>query len=211
MSKRILATLLLAAAASIAPHALANETARALFERAQGDAELRTQLTEAGKAAAFFCANCHGEQGISKLGDVPNLAGQHPAYILEQISAFLSGRRKNDFMQGLMKVLSEEDKVAIAYHYAAADAVPTLPEPGPRAAEGKQLYEKFCSRCHLDDASGAATFPRLAGQQPEYMRLSLKRYFDMSGERLYPPMTGAVRQLGEDNIQAVVDYLSAKR
>lgn len=167
-------------------------------------------LAEEGRKASFFCANCHGESGNSKHGEVPNLAGQHPAYVLKQIDAFLTGKRKDEFMQGLMKVLSERDKAAISLYYAGAAVKPALAKAPASAARGGELYAKHCARCHQADARGAETFPRLAGQQPEYLRLSLKRYLTQSGERFYAPMTAAVMQLGEQNIDAVVGYLAAK-
>ena len=211
MLKRIAAVLLLLiSCATVSTVHAEDVSARRLLARAETDPELKARLTQAGKAAANFCFNCHGDKGISKLSDVPNLAGQHPAYIIDQIEAFLSGRRTDEFMQGLMKLLSEEEKASAALFFATSTPIPARPAPGPRAIEGKQLYAEYCARCHRDDAAGEESFPRLAGQQPDYMRRSLTRYFDMTGERLYPPMTGAVRQLGKHNIEAIVDYLSAK-
>lgn len=166
---------------------------------------------DAGRKAAFFCANCHGETGISKYGEVPNLAGQNPGYVLGQIDAFLNGKRKEAFMQGLMKVLSAEEKAQIAVFYAAQPVTPAGTPSAARAAEGRDHFEKNCVRCHGADARGGENFPRLAGQQPEYLRRSLQRYLKVSGERTYPPMTAAVSGLGERNIEAVVEYLSNLR
>lgn len=204
---RWLVSLVLACCLGTAAHA--QTTARALLRQAENNPELKAELIAKGKQAAFFCFNCHGEGGISRLTEVPNLAAQHPAYIINQIEAFLSGMRKDEFMQGLMKVLNEEEKAAVALYFASSTPKPAVATPGPQAQLGKQMYVEYCERCHLSDASGTESFPRLAGQQTDYMRLSLKRYLDMSGERLYPPMTGAVRQMGEKNIEAIVDYLSA--
>lgn len=167
----------------------------------------KTIVLEGGKTA-FFCANCHGDNGNSKYPDVPNLAGQHPDYLLKQMDAFLTGARKNTFMEGMIKVLNEHDKAAIALFYADATVTPAS-TPGPRAAEGKAYFAKLCARCHNADARGGEGFPRLAGQQREYIRLSLTRYLTQSGERFYAPMTAAVMQLGEANIDAVADYLAA--
>ncbi len=166
---------------------------------------------DAGRKAAFFCANCHGDTGSSKYTEVPNLAGQHPLYVLGQIDAFLNGKRKDAFMQGLMKVLSAEEKAQIAVFYAAQPVTPAGTPSSARAAEGRDHFEKNCVRCHGADARGGESFPRLAGQQPEYLRRSLQRYLKVSGERTYPPMTAAVSGLGERNIEAVVEYLANLR
>lgn len=210
-SRSALATLALSIAASslFMPEAYAADpdTAAHRLARMQQDTAARPAVLIEGKKSAFFCANCHGEAGISRYPEVPNLAGQHPAYVLGQMDAFLTGKRKDEFMEGLMKVLSERDKAAIALHYAAAPVVPTT-APGPRAAEGGKLFATLCARCHQPDARGGEAFPRLAGQQREYIRLSLKRYLSQTGGRLYAPMTAAVTQLGANNIDAMADYLS---
>jgi len=198
---------LLAAAVFCAP-AFASE-ARGYIDSALADEVEREVLVQEGKAAAFFCANCHGDDGSSRIPVVPNLAGQNPLYILDQIQAFLHGTRKDAFMEGLMKVLSQRDKAAIAMFYAEAKPLPASETPGPRAAEGAAYYVELCARCHQTDAYGAESYPRLAGQQVDYLQINLKRYLDMSGERIYPAMTGAVRQLGEKNIEAVAQYLSS--
>ena len=180
---------------------------QSLVARAKASpAELEQALAE-GRKASLFCANCHGDAGISRYPEVPNLAAQQPAYLLNQIDAFLTGKGKNEFMQGPMKVLSERDKAAIALFYASAPPR-SGNAPGPRAPEGAERFAALCARCHQADASGSDTFPRLAGQQREYIRLSLQRYLTQSGERFYAPMTAAVIQLGAGDIDAVADYLS---
>jgi cytochrome c553 len=54
--------------------------------------------TEAGKAKAIACAGCHGLNGISVSGDIPNLAGQKAEYLKTQLTVFYDGKRKNDCM-----------------------------------------------------------------------------------------------------------------
>ncbi len=112
-------------------------------------------------------------------------------------------------MQGLMKVLSAQEKANIALFYAAQPVPPAVAEAGPRAAEGREHFVHNCVRCHGAEARGGENFPRLAGQQAEYLRRNLTRYLKNAPERSYPPMTAAVTVLGEKNIEAVVDYLSS--
>ena len=52
------------------------------------------QRIEAGRRIATFCANCHGASGVSAIPNVPNLAAQNPDYLLAQIDAFVTGKRK---------------------------------------------------------------------------------------------------------------------
>lgn len=161
-----------------------------------------------GQQASFFCANCHGEIGVSNLPEVPNLAGQNPAYLLEQIRKFGSGQRKDEFMQGLIKVLKEEEKVQIALFYASQKPLPGNQEAAQVAA-GKQVYGKLCARCHGEQAKGNEVIPRLAGQHALYLTKSVMRYRDRTGERLDPLMSSAVAPLKNEDIKAVAAYLNS--
>ena len=91
--------------------ALAQTTAQERLKAIQADpAALKTAI-EGGRKASSFCVNCHGDDGISKTPEVPNLGGQNPAYLLEQIRKFGNGERVNPFMQGVIKVLKDEERM----------------------------------------------------------------------------------------------------
>jgi cytochrome c553 len=162
---------------------------------------------QAGRKASFFCVNCHGENGVSKLPEVPNLAGQNADYLLEQTRKFGDGRRKDEFMQGLIKVLTEDEKIQISLFYAVQQVKPGQPD-ATLAATGRQVYIKFCNRCHGEQARGSEVIPRLAGQHPEYVIQSVTRYRDKTGERVDPLMFSAVAPLNNAQIKAVAAYLS---
>lgn len=165
------------------------------------------QAVEAGKKVTFFCANCHGEDGISKTPDVPNLAGQNPAYLLEQIRKFGSGERKDQFMQGLIKVLKDEERLQAAHYYASIP-VPPSKANAAQAARGKELFTKLCVRCHGEQARGDELFPRLAGQKLPYLQTTIQRYRDGTGIRNNQLMAIATATLKNDDIAAIANYLT---
>lgn len=171
------------------------------------DPAAQRSAIEAGKKLTFFCANCHGEAGISKTPEVPNLAGQNPAYLLEQIRKFGSGERKDQFMQGLIKVLKDEERVQVALYYAS---VPTIPSPADtvKAAQGKALFAKLCVRCHGEQARGSELYPRLASQKIPYLQTSITRYRDNTGVRNNQLMTIATAPLKNEDIAALANYLA---
>ncbi|MBV1774815.1 cytochrome c [Burkholderiaceae bacterium DAT-1] len=169
----------------------------------------RASALKSGEKVASFCANCHGSDGNSRIGEVPNLAGQHPAYLLTQIRKFANGQRKNEFMEGLVKALSEDEKLKIVYYFS--NAVP-MPAGGKgNIARGQEVFRQNCAMCHGPEARGAETFPRLAGQQSDYLRISLERYRTRSGERIFAPMSAVVGSLKPEDVDAVVAYLSNLR
>ena len=187
--------------------ASAQASSDAALQALLADPAARQAAEAAGKKAAFFCANCHGDNGVSKLPEVPNLAGQNPAYLLEQIRKFGSGQRRDEFMQGLIKVLKDDERLQISMFYASQQPVPGKQEAALVAA-GKVVYEKLCSRCHGEQARGNETIPRLAGQHPEYLATSVTRYRDKTGERRDPLMSSAVAPLKNADIKAVAAYLN---
>ena len=66
-------------------------------DRAQaGDAKAGREKAEA------VCGVCHGVDGLAKIPEAPNLAGQTETYLIEQITAFKSGRaqERNDVGRG---------------------------------------------------------------------------------------------------------------
>jgi cytochrome c553 len=82
---------------------------------AQGDAK-------AGRAKAeSVCAVCHGVDGLSKIPEAPNLAGQNENYLIEQITAFKSGERKNEMMSVVVQDLSDADIENLAAYYSAIE------------------------------------------------------------------------------------------
>lgn len=173
----------------------------------QADPLALKAAVEAGRKASFFCANCHGENGISKTADVPNLAGQNPAYLLEQIRKFGSGERKDAFMQGLINVLKDEDRLQITLFYSSTPVAPT-PADAALAARGKAVFAKLCVRCHGEQGRGNELYPRLAGQKLPYLQSSITRYRDGTGIRNNQLMSIATATLKNDEIAAIANYLT---
>jgi cytochrome c553 len=82
---------------------------------------------EAGDAKAgrekaeSVCAVCHGVDGLAKIPEAPNLAGQNENYLIEQITAFKSGERKNEMMSVVVQDLSDADIENLAAYYSAIE------------------------------------------------------------------------------------------
>ncbi len=63
----------------------------------------------AGKVKAQACIQCHGDLGISRVPDAPNLAGQPEIYVATQLRAYRSGARQHEIMSLMAKPLSDDD------------------------------------------------------------------------------------------------------
>ena len=77
---------------------------------------------KAGRAKVeSVCAVCHGLDGVAKIPEAPNLAGQSENYLIEQITAFKSGERKNEMMSVVVQDLSETDIENLAAYYSGIE------------------------------------------------------------------------------------------
>ena len=183
----------------------------ARLKEAQGNPRQLEALVKTGRKVAAFCANCHGEGGNSLKPDIPNLAGQNPGYLLEQMRKFSVGERRNEFMQRLIKVLSPDEKIGLVAFYANQEV---LHKPSTNAAlrsQGQDYYGKICWRCHGEQGRGNESFARVAGQQPDYLTLTLKRYRDGSSVRQDSMMSANTKTMTDKDIAAVVAYVSSMK
>src|ERR1700722_18491700 len=76
---------------------------------------------KAGRAKALMCQACHGLDGLSKVPDAPNIAGQTEPYLVAQLQAFKTGVRKNDAMSVVAPSLSDADIDNLAAYYSAIE------------------------------------------------------------------------------------------
>ena len=111
----------------------------ARIKASTADQDARQQVIEQGRDQAFFCANCHGKDGNSTKDDVPNLAGQKPVYLLQQINAFATGKRKDytTVMQQLASKLTEDEQLSLAVYFSSITPRFHLPGTGPRSHGGR--------------------------------------------------------------------------
>lgn len=182
-------------------------------QRLQNDVAKQDAI-EAGKERTILCQYCHGEDGNSLKSDVPNLAGQNASYLLAQIDEFAKGTRKDYVMNKLADNFSPEDKVNVAvFYYSMAVKPQTADEK--LAAKGKPLFESVCSNCHGPQGYGNQRLPRLAGQQAEYIRRTLKTFRGNAnspaavpdGNRRSQIMEMVAKSLTDEQIEAAAAYV----
>jgi cytochrome c553 len=76
---------------------------------------------KAGAALAGKCEACHGLDGLSKIAEAPNIAGQNEQYLIEQLTAFKTGERHNEMMAVVAPTLSDKDIEDLASYYSAIE------------------------------------------------------------------------------------------
>ncbi|MBH2043699.1 MAG: c-type cytochrome [Comamonadaceae bacterium] len=158
---------------------------------------------------AAVCANCHGKGGTSTKPSIPNLAGQNPAYRLEQVRQFAGGRCRNEFMEGMIRAMHSDEKIGMVLFYAAQQVAHQATANPALAAQGQKYFEKTCFRCHGTGGRDNAQIARIAGQQPGCLRRPLQRYRAGGGVRANPIMTPNTKLMTDADIKAVLAYVSS--
>ncbi len=160
---------------------------------------------EAGKNKAAMCQGCHGVNGNSSNSAWPNLAGQQANYLENQLKAFKSGTRNNPIMKGIATGLNEKDIENVAAFFAS--------QP-PKSAGGDAFLAKkgkgkvtMCMGCHGNNLQGRNTFPRLAGQYPQYLAKQLAAF--KNGERKGGPMGTIAKNLSAQDIKEITAYIGS--
>ncbi|NDY90080.1 c-type cytochrome [Ideonella livida] len=164
-----------------------------------------------GRKLANFCANCHGANGNSPTPDTPTLAGQGSQYLLEQMNKFATGQRRDPFMVGLIKAMSDTEKVDAVLFYNQQQVLAQQVDDAAAIQRGKTLFTKVCFRCHGNEGMGQGSIPRVAGQKRGYLVKSITRYRDGTGERIDPLMASNTKFLSNEDITGLAAYLASLR
>jgi len=167
--------------------------------------------TDAQRQKAALCEGCHGSEGRSTAADTPSLAGQPKQFVTTQLVMFREGNRKNAIMNPIAAPLSNADISELGSYFSAQRAEPAgKPLAAGAAAAARGLAESLgCVTCHGAELKGQQHIPRLAGQQPDYLRTQLLGFkagtrFDMDGN-----MTAAAQALTPADIETLASYLGA--
>ncbi len=81
----------------------------------------------AGRKKALQCQACHGMDGIAKIPEAANLAGQSAIYLTSALNDYKSGARKNDMMSTIAPTLSDGDIADLSAYYSAIEITAKVP------------------------------------------------------------------------------------
>jgi len=173
-----------------------------------------------GEALATACKACHTADGTRGVPTNPILQGQHPEYLVKQLTEFKAGKRKNAVMSGMAATLqTEEDMKQVAAYFASKQAQPGFAKNKDTVALGEQIYRggiaskqvPACSGCHSPNGAGIpAQYPRLGGQHADYAEAQLLAF--RSGARANSAQMMAIAgKLNDAEIKAVSDYIAGLR
>ncbi len=172
-----------------------------------------------GQQLAAACMACHTADGSRGSPANPILQGQHPEYIVKQLTEYKSGKRKNAIMQGMAAALSEEDMKHIAAFYGSKQAKPGFAKVKDTVSLGEQIWRggipakavPACAACHSPNGAGIPSqYPRISGQHGDYTEAQLLAF--RSGARgNNAQMMTIAGKMNDREIKAVSDYAAGLR
>jgi cbb3-type cytochrome c oxidase subunit III len=207
MKSHVKSLLALLAAAAMATPLAANESqpAAAKVDPAKGQA-----------ISAQVCGACHTADGSRGSPANPILQGQHPEYLVKQLTEFKAGKRENAIMKGFASALSEEDMKNVAAFYSSKQAKPGAAKNKDLVVLGEKIYRggiadrkvPACAGCHSPTGAGIpAQYPRLSGQHTDYTTAQLTAFRD-GIRKNNAVMTGVAAKMNDREIKAVADYIA---
>lgn len=168
------------------------------------------------------CAACHGSTGQSVRQEYPSLAGQNEDYLFKQLRQFKGSAaepalRKDPTMAAIVQNMSEAQMRGLARYFSQQQPVRGQATQPQLVEAGKAIYWKgnpsarlpACVSCHRPNGEGIAPdFPRIAGQQPDYVVKQLHAW--KAGTRGGPGklMSLLVPLMTDEEITAVAQYVA---
>ena len=194
-------------------------TALAVEHEVKNAPPAAVEQASAEKTVQTVCAACHGVDGNSAIALNPKLAGQHPEYLLKQLTNFKEGKRANAVMAGMVANLTPEDMKGLAAYFAGQKLSLAKAKSNGAKSLGEKIYRggiaatnvPACASCHGANGAGIPKqFPRLAGQHADYTLAQLRAF--RLGERANAPMMMTIAaKMTDAEMQAVSDYLQGLR
>jgi cytochrome c553 len=158
------------------------------------------------------CAACHGEDGNSKMENIPSIAGQPAFFIVNQLILMREGVRPVEAMAPFVKGLTDDDAIALAGHFAKLRPEPSSEPRDPVLVKrgAKLAGERRCGSCHLPTLVGQEQIPRVAKQRVDYLIKSLKEFRSGNRPGSDTIMSVAVAGLSDDDLAALAHYAASQ-
>jgi cytochrome c553 len=179
------------------------------------------------------CSACHYVDGKSAGPEFPNIAGQYESYLMKALKLFKENKRESEAMELITSLHKQQELVILANYYSKQKPgdQPAIATPdqtqwsrGQQIFTAERVYGISCADCHGQDAKGyirksprsrnVRAIPRLAGQQPGYLKAMLQKYTGVGGQGPTQPGMCAMRKAGktlnQNDVNALVEYLSSK-
>ncbi|RYE09764.1 MAG: c-type cytochrome [Hyphomicrobiales bacterium] len=162
----------------------------------------------AGDRRIANCTNCHGDDGRGRGNAFPRLDIQSSLYLAGALRAFRDGHRASGTMISAASGLTDAQIVELSAVLGQGTVVePEGAEHGRAIAAGEVAGLPACDSCH--GPSARPDFPRLAGQQRDFLIRQLELFTTLQEQRggvHAEIMSTAVHRLTPEQKESVADW-----
>jgi len=172
------------------------------------------------------CSHCHGSEGFSEEGGIPDLAGLDRLSLWKQLQDFRAGKRRSAAMQPIASGLSDQNIADLAAYFSM---LPTSPDPQDNRAFPQPILDRLhtsiavrlvvfgdaargippCQACHgpVGFIKGA---PSLMTQNGTYLRNQMQQFSDGSrANDINVVMRSIVNQLTDVEKTSLAEFYGA--
>jgi cytochrome c553 len=180
---------------------------------ANADPARGEELAQTGK-----CYKCHGDAGVSEDPEDINIAGMSRSYAYKQLRDYLDEKRDSRDMYKSIRDFDARQLADLAAWYATLEPAQPARERNRDPAILRLVFKgdpermiKACASCHGSKGRGGQfDHPALAGQQREYLVLSLNEFKEGDRENdIYARMRSVAEALTEEEIEGLASYYAS--
>ncbi|SMN16172.1 cytochrome c class I [uncultured Candidatus Thioglobus sp.] len=142
---------------------------------------VQSQAVPSAEALSYTCAGCHGTNGASTGDAIPSIAGLSSTYLVDAMKAYKNDERDPTIMNRIAKGYSEEQFELMGSFFEAQEVHKNRDQTFDvaKAAKGKKLHNKYCSKCHTDAGIVAEDDAgQLSGNAKLFLQYSLADFHD---------------------------------
>jgi cytochrome c553 len=158
------------------------------------------------------CAACHGEDGNSRMENIPSIAGQPAFFIVNQLILMREGVRPVEAMAPFVKGLKDEEATALAEHFAKLPSKPNGERIDPALVKrgAEVAKDRRCGSCHGPALAGQDQIPRVAKQRVDYLIKSLTEFRSGNRPGSDTIMSVAVAGLSDADLAALAHFAASR-
>lgn len=174
-----------------------------------------TADTGGGALLGGGCTGCHGPAGVTAGAAIPSIAGLDKIYFARVMVQFKNDERPSTIMGRIARGYSDSELRTMARQFGS---LPWGDWHGGADREvldaGRAIHEQVCAECHEQEGRHQdRDTPRIAGQAPDYLLLSLLHYRDgQDATKLPQPhkMLKALQPLSDEQLVALSHYYASR-
>jgi len=174
---------------------------------------------QAGAGKVAMCLGCHSIPGYQasfpEVYKVPMISGQSARYIETALEAYKKADRRHPTMRGIADSLTEQDIADVAAYYAAQGKSKQVKAHDPSPEVAALIQKGACFSCHGEGFAKPIdpSYPKVAGQYPDYVFAALKSYQHDTGKgvvgRSNGVMAGIVKQFTLQELKLLAGYIGS--